>query len=456
MSEIETFFDNTPAKKPKTDTFYGIKWTWNLSSPAIDYIIVQTTYGKARKYFRPIQYDAKTGKGVQRRLIEKWVRKLKHDMSKGIYSPDSAKATVEQHHYDLGLIEDHHRKVTITGDLNNPISLTDSQHRFAALERIREEGGKMQTKVDQLPITIQVNLNTDPVTDFLNYQKGRPTDKTHVLSMRITKGLVENNKQQIYQDALKIAEILNERDDSPFHNKIQLETGIIAPIPLKSVMAENASDISTSLLAAGRVIQLTKMTVEELSDHIVNAYDLMVKNSPQLFEDEQLLCLPPNGTKGAATIIIGVGILTAYAQHHFDYKDFFGDDNCVSDFLDCCEEVFTRNANNNLSGPAKRGVIGEFAKALFKNSSDDVCHEGIPKELLTLTSTSAYNVSVLPKEKKKTAKKSKKDKPIDTEVEDDVNSTDVDVSDFFETPSEDDGFFDLEQEKLTNEAMGVK
>lgn len=445
-------------KETKTDSFHGIEWTWTLGDKPIKYFVIQSTYGKIRKYFRPIQYNAKTGEGVQRKLIEKWVKKIKSEMSKGRYSPTVAYATVDQVHHDKGIVHVHHRKVKFTGDMQYPVSLTDSQHRFAAMEEIRTENQRMQWKIDAQPIILQVNLNTDPVEDFLNYQKGRPTDKTHVLSMKIMKGMVEDNKKQIYQDALKIAECLNDDPKSPFFQKMKLETNGKGCIPLNSVMGENASDLSTSLIAGGRIIQLTKLSVEDITQSIINAYDLMVKNSPDLFDNNKLLCLPPNGTKGAATIIVGVGCLAAYAQYHFGHEDFFENDDNVAEFLDCCEEVFSRNANNNLSGPSKRQIMGEFARALFKNVPDDVCHDGIPKELLTLISTSAYNAKAIPKTKNATRKKKKTKITLEelTEMEESNDEIDLDTTSFIdEDTDEDDGFFDIQKETLTNQAIVV-
>lgn len=447
-------------KTVKADEMHGIEWTWTLGGSAIKYFIIQATYGKIRKYFRPLQYDAKTGKGVQRKLIDKWVKKIKRDMSKGRYSPTVAYATVEQVHHDRKIIQIHHRKVKFTGDINYPVSLTDSQHRFAAMEEIRAESTKMQWLIDAQPIIVQVNLNTDPVEDFLNYQKGRPTDKTHVLSMKITKGMVEDNKKEIYQNSLKIAECLNDDPKSPFYNNIKLETNGTGLIPLNSIMGENASDLSTSLIAGGRIIQLTKMSVEDITQSIINAYDLLVKNSPNLFEQHKLLCLPAKGqgTKGAATIIIGVGCLAAYAQYLFGHEDFFENDDDVAEFLDCCEEVFERNANNNLSGPSKRQIMGEFARALFKNTSEDICWDGIPKELLTLISTSAYNAKALPKTKNAPRKKKKKVTIEELQqLSQTMDNDEIDTTTFIdEDADEDDGFFDLEKEKLTNSQFEVE
>lgn len=447
-------------KAVKADEMHGIEWTWTLGNNPIKFFIIQSTYGKIRKYFKPLQYDAKTGKGVQRKLIDKWVKKIKGDMSKGKYSPTIAYATIEQIHHDLNIVKIHHRKVKFTGDINHPVSLTDSQHRFAAMELIRAESTKMQWLIDAQPIIIQVNLNTDPVEDFLNYQKGRPTDKTHVLSMKITKGMVEDNKKQIYQDALSIAECLNNDPKSPFHNNIMLETGGTGRIPLKSIMGENASDLSTSLLAGGRLIQLTKCSVEDITQAIINAYDLLVKNSPHLFEQDKLLCLPAKGkgTKGAATILVGIGCLAIYAQYLFGHEDFFENDDDVAEFLDCCEEVFERNANNNLSGPAKRQIMGEFARALFKNSLDDICWDGIPKELLTLIGTSAYNAKAMPKTKNAPRKKKKKVTIEELQqMSQTMNDDEVDTTSFVdEDTDEDDGFFDLEKERLTNPQLEVE
>lgn len=447
-------------KETKADSFHGIEWTWTLGDNPIKFCVIQGEYKKIRRYFKPLQYNAKTGEGVQRKLIDKWVKKIKSEMSKGRYSPTIAYATVEQIHHDKGLVTVHHRKVKITGDINYPISLTDSQHRFAAMEKIRAESAKMQWKIDAQPIMVQVNLNTNPVEDFLNYQKGRPTDKTHVLSMKITKGMLEDNKKEIYQNALKIAECLNSDPKSPFYNNILLETGGTGRIPLKSIMGDNASDFSTSLIAGGRIIQLTKLSVEDITQSIINSYDLLIKNSPHLFEQHKLLCLPSKGqgTKGAATIIIGVGCLAAYAQYHFGHEDFFENDDNVAEFLDCCEEVFTRNANNNLSGPSKRQIMGEFARALFKNTPEDVCWDGIPKELLTLIGTSAYNAKGLPKTKSAPRKKKTKVTLEELTQMNNLNTEDdVDPLAFMdEDTDEDDGFFDLEKEKLTNPQLEVE
>lgn len=428
----------------KVDTFHGIEWFWNLGSEPIRFTVIQTTFGKARKYFKPIQFDVKTGVGVQRRLIDKWVNRLKNEMSKGKYTPCPAHATIEKIHFDKKIIQIHHRKIKITGSLEHPISLTDSQHRFAALEKLRNENFRLKDKVDQLPVVIQVSLNTDPVQDFINLQKGRPTDKTHVLSMKITKGLVEGNKENIYKNALKIADLLNTIKESPFYNQIKMETNSVGCIPLSSLIAENPSDISTSLLAAGRILQLTNRSPESIAQTIVDTHHMMMKNSPELFEEHKLLCLPPKGTKGAATIIVGISCLVSYAEHHFGTSDFFADDDRVEHFLECCEEIFKRNANNNLSGPSKRQIMGEFAKALYQEIPDEICHEGIPKELLTLLATSAYNVSALPKTKSAPRKKKKKEIVAQTMLAEPKlnNEDDIDVNSFFdEDTDEDDGFF---------------
>jgi hypothetical protein len=146
-------------------------------------------------------------------------------------------------------------------------------------------------------------------------------------------------------------------------------------------------------------------------DAVISSYKAIRDLAPEVFESGKPLTLIGNGgTKGSATMLLGVAACYLYA----------GPDSSPARVAEAAKAL-NENTERNFSGPVKRGYLARFVRAYFES---DKCnkHEGIPVGLIKTLSSSAFAVT----------------KPDATAVQDEpvASPAQVDEPGLFTTPEE--------------------
>lgn len=401
----------------------GPVYSWKLLGNNRTYSTLTLPYEEAVKNFVAVRYDATKNKGEQRELVETHVRKLRKEMVEGSYTPVPISVNIPKKKVSDVKYRNKDGVKHFSIELNDGeyLSQTDGGHRFAALERILSSLNEKLTKTEdeverktlkeqinevlELPITATIYLDGDPQQDFINLQAGRSVDAAHLLSLRIQRKVLD---QPEYKLGFDVAKALAGKEGSPFHGHIRFDSRGVAPLPISSLCSKSSSDITTSFLGLAKVGLLfdSKITAEKLADLVTEAYEIIKTKAPEVLEYGKVLTtVGNNGTRGSASMMIGVGICYSYlAMTLKDVKK------AKLKLLDSIQEL-NKPVNGNFSGPFKRTLLGKFASKLFSDLTEDK-HEEIPLKLVKTLSASAFGIESLPKPVKETKTKTKK-----TEVE---------------------------------------
>lgn len=405
---------------------------WGLTEAKREYVNLQTTYGEARRLFKSDPYSALSGKGEQRGVVVNHAKMLRREMEGGTFTPTSFHVGVRKNQTKNVKFEEHEgvRYATLTVDMLDTIPLTNGGHRFQALAWIREDAelaikeakaveAKAKTDeekaeaakivaeaeayldlVDSQPIEAILLLNGNTQDDFINLQRGKAVDQSHMLSLKIARG-VASDKPHLKM-ASNIAKVLNGLQGSPFYRQIRFDSRGMAPLPLSTLCPKGASDLATSLSGLAKVgLSFGKeKNAEWLAGVIESTYKLLAEKAPTLVEQGKVLTPPPNGTKGSATLLIGIAVAAAYRMCIQNEERM--SDRTKAALVEAAKETLDNDVNGNFSGPAKRKLIGAFTVEFFGDLSAVEKHEDVPTGLLKLLSPSAYGVSPLPKAKKET------------------------------------------------------
>lgn len=383
---------------------------WSLLGHERGFADVTLTYKEAVEYIMPVRYNALTGRGEQRELFEAHVRKLRKEMEDGNYTPTQISAGLRKSHL-ASLVRQEDGTFELTVDSGDPLPQTDGGHRYEALSRIEKsvreslkkdpENVELNERLDEiltLPIGVRIYFDGSPQRDFINLQAGRTVDAAHMLSMRIQQRVIDDPAFKI---AFDVAKILLKADDSPFKGQIRLDSRGINPLPISTLCSKGASDLGTSLVGLAKIGLFANKKADWLANIIIDVYRAIATKCPAVLEGGKVLTTIANGgSKGSATMLVGVAVCAAYRLvklgREWDQEE---------DANRLCQSVayaLYERVNGRFSGPDKRKLLGDFAKDYFH----DCCsgrHDGLPVELLRLLSPSAFGASPLPKPRKTAA-----------------------------------------------------
>jgi hypothetical protein len=402
-------------------TLQGEIHTWEVDEGGgkREYIVVTEPYGRARTLFKSDPYSAATGKGEQRAVVESHARKLRREMEAGKFTVST---------YTVGLRPWHAKALTYQGEgasrhavlvveEQDSLPMLDGGHRFDAIRQIREEAEKSLKKaaegeekekarrrlerVDALPITTTVLLDGDPQTDFLNLQKGKAVDAAHMFSLKVSRNTDPADKNAAaLKLAFNVAKLLHTNKDCDFYKQVRFDSKGFAPYPVSSLCSKGSSDLGTSLLGLARVglARGKAGSPEWLAYAVVGSAKALHESAPELLGPDRVLTPPPDGTRGAASLLIGLGVAMAYRMSLEDSALPTPRD--LAQLVAAARKTLDREVKGNFSGPAKRGLFGSFVCDFFRDL-DVPKHEGIPLGLISILSASAFGVSPLPKPAKK-------------------------------------------------------
>jgi hypothetical protein len=401
-------------------TLDGKIQTWGLGEDKDEreYIVVTVPYREARALFKSEPYSAATGKGEQRGILPGHVRKIRKAMEAGDFTPASVTVGLRPHHRGTLTYqaEDGVRVAVLTLEEGDTLPLTDGGHRFEALEQIRraaeealqagaegearEQARRRLERVDAQPITVMLLLDGDPQNDFINLQKGKAVDAAHMFSLKVSRNADPSDKNAAaLKLAFNVAKLLHTNKDSDFHKQVRFDSKSFAPYPVSSLCPKGSSDLGTSLLGLARVglARGNAGTPEWLAYSVVGSAKALHESAPELLGLDRVLTPPPDGTRGAASMLIGLGVAMAYRMSL--EGSTLPTPRDKAQLVEAARDTLDRGVNGNFSGPAKRALLGSFVREFFADL-DVSKHEGIPLGLIRILSASAFGASPLPKQGK--------------------------------------------------------
>ncbi len=257
----------------------------------------------------------------------------------------------------------------------------------------------------ELPITVIIYFDGNPQEDFINLQLGRNVDTTHLLSMRLRQRMKEDGAMKL---AFDIAKELHKLEDSPYQNLIRFDSRGSLPLPVSSLCALGGSDIGTSLVGFARVaLANEKKDAKALSllfqglFKTLNEFDEKTTKESGvgiLDAGKALTPMSNDGNKGSASMLVGVANCLLYRILANGQTEASAED--YEKLVSAASATLDLEMKGNFSGPAKRKLLGAFAKE-FLRDMDVEMHEGIPVTLIRTLTASTFGVEPLPKAPKK-------------------------------------------------------
>lgn len=377
------------------------------------YLVVTVDFNTAKQIFSADRYRAETGVGEQRELVTSHVKTLRKEIEDGNFTPTSISIGLRSQQEGVTLVEEN-GFATLTLADGATLPLLDGGHRHSALEFLFEQEAYKE-EIGKSSVTALVLLDGNTKKDFLNLQKGRPVDKSHIHSLSVQEKLLKQQDAEMLTIAYDAAKLLNSDAQSPFHKQIRFDSVGVSGIPISSLSSKGASDIATSLVGGAKIAIEFKKDAAWLAKQIVTAYIYLKDGgAKELLERGMMLTPPPEGTKGSATMLIGVGNMLAARVALKGNTSAESID--VQTLVKTAKETLGRPVNGNFSGPTKRTVMGAFAEAFFADIvTKEDSHFGVPKKLIKLLSVSTFaspkmEKEVVQKEPKPVVVKVKKEK----------------------------------------------
>jgi len=451
--------DSVVLEKPKvkkdTAKFEGKVFNWNVSGER-KYILGAMRYGRLRQFIKADTYHITNTDGEQRDLNPRHVKKLQETIISGKYVPTVFSLGTKKNHRDSLQYTDNGKNVSLLLELGEKLSLIDANHRYAALENIRSEGGKTTLAVDNVHIPYIMYLDGDKKQDFLALQEGMPVNKSHIMSMKITNGLMDKNHSEFYKMALETAKILHSNNNSPFKNLIRFDSkpGKLYSLAITTLATKKATDLIFSLYGSAKIAIQYGKDAEWLANMIDNAYYALIdtQKGAALMADNKLLKPAPDGAKIGSYYLIALGNSLAARCLLLGTDDPDEDD--LKLMVDTAVDNLNLDASSHTTGKNKYTPYFNFAQDFFADlqpSIEDMdemneeeldispkmlgFHHGIPTILINCLSPSTFGVSELPKQKKERKTKAIAKMP-DEELTDDEEyckiKTHVDDPDFDE------------------------
>lgn len=413
----------------ETKVISGQFHAWILNGTQRTYADIHLPYREAREFIQPVRYDALRGRGEQRQMAESHARKLKGEMWGGNYTPTQMKANLRKDHKANLVLDQETRQFTLTINSDNPLAQTDGSHRYGAIEKLLAELQERAAKLDGKPkeailakieetlnleIGIRVYFDGDPQNDFINLQASRVVDRSHLLSMRIQKGLAGDESMKM---AFAIAKIVTKSDASPFKSVVRFDSkatsgSMVKQLPISTILAKAASDLSTSLVGLAKVGLANGKDVQFLANCVIGSYLAIKQRAEGLFAEDKVLTPVRNGgTKGSATMLIGVAICMAQLLILNEREEATEEE--LDLIVEAAQATLDEEIDGSLDTTRKRALMGEFAQAVFALKDD--LHGGIPTSLLKATSCSAWATESLPKASKR-PRKNRDEEPVTEEA----------------------------------------
>lgn len=381
-----------------TKTVKGTVQNWHMGNgKEKKYLTAEIKYGSARTLLRADVYNVENSLGEQRPKDQTQVRKLRNAIENGNYTPASFAASVKDNHE----VRFEKNQAVIEVDEQEPLALINGFQRFSALESLRDKGGVTQKLIDNLPITCIVHLNAaSRKIDFLNSNKNKPINKTHMLNLMVDSKAIEKGDPALVENARNIARLLQAEVNSHVYNQIGMSGYSKAAINLSSLTSSHASEQASSLYGLAKVAREYEKDNDWAVQRVVDAWQILQDATPELLETGKVLAPPPNGKVLGASLIVGLSVLLAYRQKLLEQDK--PTDNDIELFVTAARAVF--DISDEVTIKEKRSLLGDFAELFFADLAEREdtpvgYHDGLPIPLSRVFSGPSYGRESLPKEK---------------------------------------------------------
>ncbi len=388
-------------------TLEGRVHNWSLFGATRAFGLVCLPYGEAREVFRVFRFNGLTGKGEQRETVASHVRKIEKEIRDSKFTPTPISVGLRKTHLvDLKLTKEGMFLLPVE-DKQAALPMTDGQHRFEGIEAIledlrqrhkqeKDEARKqiLDTQINEvlaLPIAATIHFDGDPQIDFINLQAGRSVDAAHMLTLKIRRQALTEPAMAL---AFEVARELSTNEESPYHNQIRFDSRGISPLPISTMCARGSSDLSTSLVGLAKVGHDQKP--EWLAHVVIEVFKAFKEHCSELLEYGKVLTPIANaGTKGSATVLIGVAISVAFDALSREDKSLD-----LTRVIETASNHLNVQVEKSFAGGMKRALMHEFGQPFFSSCDAEDLHHGIPVKLIQLLSASCYGIPPLPKEDK--------------------------------------------------------
>lgn len=387
-------------------TLRGKLMTWSLSEdPAQGDKFFQTVinYGLLRNHVYADVYDATTDSGEQRIAGERHLGRLRSAIENGEYTPQV---------FNLSILDITKAEVDTDGNIEFPLSTTnklailDGGTRFRALEKIRASKEAYHTPIDNLPIPILVYFQPEKrKRDFSNLNAGTKVNKSHLQSLEIASGRLKADKFPFFERAKAISLLLNSNEFSPLRDKITYgNTDDTGKIQFSQIATDHSGSLIASLYSTNNFLKLDDSTNENFVELFCDLYDL-IKERTDAATPGKLLALPPEGAKGNVANWVSFVNTTFYYLYLRQQMDQSYDVSDNSHHIVSCAKIYDDLVAGDISRRRRQHLSQTYALKLFsslleENGCPAGAHFGIPIPLLTLTSSSSFNIEMLPSLKK--------------------------------------------------------
>jgi hypothetical protein len=403
----------------------------SLNGHSREFVSLVLPFSTAKRVFRPYKYDANNDVGEQRGEVTSQIRLLSKELENGHYTPAPVHAGVYDVHTKV--MERHGDEVTISWeDRIPPLPLTNGQQRFCAIQALLDKAIKAgdtakQDLINSCPIPILLLLDGNTKEDFIHLQLGKKVDASQLCSMKIATGRFKEKDLALMNLCMQAARRLDTDCKSPLHKSIKFDSNPLRYMPINTLISNGASDNACSLYGFAKLaVNAEDADGVLIANTITECYNKLFDAEPRLFDPKFLLCPPPDGTKGGATLMVGIASLYFYKQLVLEqHEDNYWWVNLDESLVTHAKTHFLKTAGGNLSGPIKRQIMGRFALDFFedlwtppldtdgKSVVDQLPvrpYDCIPTPLVELWGTSCLNLKPFPK-------KGDKSKTVKTEVE---------------------------------------
>lgn len=343
------------------------------------------------------QYNSANGRGIQRAGIVPHQKKLAKAMQTNNYTASAFTAMVRPaQQKSIVINSDGTTTIELERGKDTLLSLDGSQ-RTASLTKLYEAAEDEATKerILSTPIPLILLVDGNPAEAFLNANSGAAVARLHSTILKSKGHLTTGGLGHLTGEAIALGKFLATDKDGPFHNLIRLDTRGNQPLPLTTLMSPGGSDRATSLIGLAQIGQKAKFERKTLSEFATKFYMYMQENYPDTISEGRPLSAPNVGTKGSATMFIGMANLLAYAA----WKDGGeATEEIVSRLAEAALAVFGDNKiTGSYPSSYKRQMMGAIAVEFFDNLEEPK-HEGVPIGLVKLIGAGALNLSKLKKD----------------------------------------------------------
>lgn len=332
--------------------------TWNTGGSAIRYTTMSMKYKDVKKYFKPRIFEMTTGTGEQRQNAISHVNRLAGDMVDGLYSPDTWHSAVPDELFGSQVeMDDDKNTVTIDLKEDSPLPLVNGFHRESALAKLAK-GENTGIGIDDQPIELLIYLDGEPKQHFLNLQKAKAVDKSHLMSLSRN---IPETMSDVVKTAYDLAKLLNENQDSPFYHQVRFVAGKLL-MPVNTICSHSSGELICSLVGTAKLAESLGKTKEEACEAFCKWWKYLSSEYNTAFSEGKLLAPPhKNGSKGSATLIVGlINLLIWYDWNESDEQE-------IQDAIENSLVLLNEKVNHNLSAPHKRLHMQHFAVKLFEN-----------------------------------------------------------------------------------------